>query len=136
MGSTKQYREWLPDQPYLFPPSPHEWLDEGDLAYFILDVTKALDLGAIESAIHRKDPRGTRPYHPRMMTALLLYGYCIGVMSSRRIERATYRDVAFRVIAGGNHPDHSVISEFRRQHLPALQGLFVQTVRLAQRAGW
>ncbi len=61
MGSTKQYREWLPDQPYLFPPSPHEWLDDGDLAYFILDVTGALDLSAIESTIHIKDPRGTRP---------------------------------------------------------------------------
>ena len=135
MGSAKQYREWLPDQPYLFPPSPHDWLGEDDLAYFILDVVGALDLGTIEAAIHRKDPRGTRPYHPRMMTALLLYGYCVGVMSSRKIEKATYRDVAFRVIAGGNHPDHTRISEFRRQHLTALKDLFVQTVLLAQKAG-
>jgi len=96
---------------------------------------EVLDLGAIEAAIAAKDPRGTRPHHPKMMTALLLYGYCIGVMSSRKIEQATHRDVAFRVIAGGNHPDHSRISDFRRQHLAALQGLFLQTVRLAQKAG-
>jgi transposase len=135
MRATKQYREWLPDQPYLFPPSPHDWLDEGDLAYFILDVVRVLDLDAIEAVIASKDARGTRPYHPRMMAALLLYGYCIGVMSSRKIETATYRDVAFRVIAGGNHPDHTRISAFRREHLRALEGLFIQTVLLAQRAG-
>jgi transposase len=132
---TKQYREWHPHQPYLFPPSPHDWLDEGDLAYFILDVVDALDLSAIEAAIHAKDARGNRPYHPRMMTALLLYGYCVGVMSSRKIDKATYRDVAFRVIAGGCHPHHTRISEFRRQHLSALQGLFVQTVLAAQNMG-
>lgn len=100
-----------------------------------MDVVTVLDLSPIETAIHAKDTRGTRPYHPRMMTALLLYGYCVGVMSSRKIEKATYRDVAFRVIAGGNHPDHSVISEFRRQHLLTLKGLFVQTVLAAQKMG-
>jgi len=93
MSATKQYREWLPHQPFLFPPSPHDWLDEGDLAYFIVDVVTVLDLSPIEAAIHSKDTRGTRPYHPRMMTASLLYGYCVGVMSSRKIEKATYRDV-------------------------------------------
>jgi hypothetical protein len=70
-----------------------------------------------------------------MLTALLLYGYCVGVRSSRRIEGATWRDVAFRVIAGDHHPDHTVISEFRRVHLTALGGLFLETVRLAQHAG-
>ena len=135
MKSSKQYRPWNPSQAHLFPPSPHEWLNDGDLAYFILDTVEVLDLGAIEAAIAKKDPRGTRPHHPKMMTALLLYGYCIGVMSSRKIEQATHRDVAFRVIAAGNHPDHSRISDFRRQHLVALSGLFLQTVRLAQKAG-
>ena len=135
MKSNKQYRPWNPSQAHLFPPSPHEWLEEGDLAYFILDTVEVLDLSAIEASLAAKDPRGTRPHHPKMMTALLLYGYCIGVMSSRKIEQATHRDVAFRVIAGGNHPDHSRISDFRRQHLTALQELFLQTVRLAQKAG-
>jgi len=135
MSATKQYREWHPYQPFLFPPSPHDWLAEDDLAYFILDVVRVLDLSAIEDAIHAKDARGTRPYHPQMMTALLLYGYCVGVVSSRKIEKATYRDVAFRVIAGGNHPHPTRISEFRREHLSALEGLFVQTVVLAQKVG-
>ena len=82
-----------------------------------------------------KDARGERPYSPFMMVALLLYAYCVGVFSSRRIERATYEDVAFRVLAGGDHPDHSRISDFRRVHLDALAGLFKQTVQLCQRAG-
>ena len=103
-----------------------------DVEFLVVD---ALDLSPIEASIHAKDPRGPRPYHPRMMTALLLYGYCVGVMSSRKIEAATYRDVAFRVLAGGNHPDHSVVSEFRRQHLSTLEGLFVQTVLAAQKLG-
>ena len=135
MAQTKLYRDWNPNQDFLFPPSLHDWLPEDDFAYFILDILKELDLSNIEEAIQAKDARGTRPYNPRMMTALLLYGYCVGVMSSRKIEKATYRDVAFRVIAGGNHPDHTVISEFRRHHLTALGGLFLQTVRLAQKAG-
>jgi transposase len=112
-----------------------DWLPEDDLAYFILEVVSTLDLRGIEDAYQEKDARGTRPYAPRMLTALLVYGYCVGVRSSRRIEAATWRDVAFRVIAGGEHPDHSVISEFRRVHLSVLGGLFVTTVRLAQRAG-
>lgn len=135
MSTTKQYRQWNPGQSFLFPPSPHEWLDSDDLAYFILDVVESLDLSAIEARIQAKDSRGNRPFHPKMMTALLLYGYCVGVMSSRKIERATYRDVAFRVIAGGHHPDHCAISDFRRQHLATLESLFVQSVQLANKAG-
>jgi len=135
METHKAYRPWDPEQSLLLPPSLLDWLPEDDLAYFILDVVGSLDLGGIEDAYQEKDARGTRPYSPRMLTALLVYGYCVGVRSSRRIEAATWRDVAFRVIAGGHHPDHSVISEFRRVHLQALRGLFVTTVRLAQRAG-
>lgn len=135
MEHLKSYRPWDPRQSLLLPPSLLDWLPEGDLAYFILDVVGSLDLSAIEDAYQEKDARGTRPYDPRMMTALLLYGYCVGVRSSRKIEAATYRDVAFRVIAGDHHPDHTVISEFRRVHLRALSGLFVTTVRLAQQAG-
>lgn len=131
----KKYRPWSPTQSFLLPPSPVEWLPEGHLAYFILDVVDVLDLSAIEREVQRKDPRGTQPYNPKMMVALLLYGYCVGVVSSRKIERATYEDVAFRVIAGGSHPDHTVVSEFRRRNLDFVRQLFVQTVRLSQKAG-
>lgn len=132
---SKQYRPWAPDQDYLLPPSPREWLPEDHLVYFLLDVIASLDLSAIEQVYQAKDRRGTQPYDPRMMTALLLYGYCVGVRSSRQLERATWEDVGFRVLAGDQHPDHTRIAEFRRVHLKALQGLFVQVLRLCQRAG-
>ncbi len=85
----KEYRPWSPDQSFLLPPSPTEWLPKGHLAYFVLDLVSELDLKAIEDVIHGKDPRGTRPYSPRMMTALIIYAYCVGVFSSRKIEAAT-----------------------------------------------
>jgi len=131
----KRYKEWTPRQVELLPPSPSDWLPDDDLAYFILDTVDRLDLSAIEAVLQSKDPRGTRPYDPRLMVALLLLGYCVGVTSSRKLARATFRDVAFRVIAGGQHPDYSVISEFRRVHLQALRGLFGQTVQVAQEMG-
>lgn len=131
----KLYQSWTPDQPFLLPPSPLEWLPEGHLAHFVLDVVRELDLTAIEEALQAKDGRGTRPYNPVMMTTLVLYGYCVGVFSSRKLERATYEDVAFRVLAGGNHPDHSRIAAFRRDHLEALRGLFLQVLKLCQQAG-
>ena len=131
----KSYRPWHPDQSFLFPPSPRDWLPEDHLAYFVLDLVAGLDLSKIEGAIHAKDARGTRPYDPRMMTALILYGYSVGVVSSRRLERATHEDVAFRVLAGDQHPDHTAISAFRKRHLKALGSLFVQVLRLCQKAG-
>lgn len=105
------------------------------MAYFILDVVSELDLSGIESVIQSRDPRGNRPHSPRMMVCLLLYGYSVGVVSSRKIERATYEDVAFRVLAGGGHPDHVRISEFRRVHLESFKGLFGQVLQLCGRAG-
>ena len=131
----KQYKSWTPEQPFLLPPSPLEWLPEGHLAHFILDLVGELDLSSVEGAVQSKDPRGTRPYSPMMTTALLLYGYCVGVFSSRKLERATYEDVAFRVLCGGNHPDHSRIAKFRRVHLQGLRGLFLQVLKLCQLAG-
>jgi transposase len=131
----KTYRPWAPLQGFLLPPSPTEWLPDGHLAYFVLDVVDELDLGVIERAVAAKDPRGERPYSPRMLTALLLYGYCVGVFSSRRIARATFEDVAFRVLAGGTHPHFTTINEFRLKHGVALGGLFVQGLRLCARAG-
>ena len=135
MSGAKSYRPWIPGQSFLLPPNPMDWLPEGHLAYFILDLVKELDLSAIESKIQAKDARGTRPYSPSMMVALLIYGYCLGIRSSRKIERATYEDVAFRVLAGGGHPDHTRISEFRRTHLKAFKALFKQVLQLCQKAG-
>ena len=133
--SEKLYRPWSPDQSFLLPPSPRDWLPEGHLVYFLLDVVAELDLRAIEATVQAKDPRGARPYSPGMMVGLLVYAYCVGVRSSRKIERATYEDVAFRVMAGGQHPDHTRISEFRREHLAAFKGLFLQILRLCEKAG-
>lgn len=131
---SKTYRPYAPWQSQLFPASPREWLPEGHLAYFIMDVVEQLDLSAIH-AHYERELRGYPPHHPRMMVALLLYAYCVGVASSRKIERRTYEDVAFRVIAAGHHPDHTTISEFRRIHLKALADLFRQVLALCTKAG-
>jgi transposase len=112
-----------------------DWLPESHLAYFVLELVRELDVSAIEDAIQSKDARGVRPYSPRMMTALLLYAYCTGVFSSRKIERATYQDVAFRVLAGGEHPHFTTVNAFRLEHRDALSGLFVQVLRLCAHAG-
>lgn len=131
---SKTYRPYSPWQSQLFPTSPREWLPEGHLAYFIMDVVEQLDLSAIH-AHYERELRGYPPHHPRMMVGLLLYAYCVGVASSRKIERRTYEDVAFRVIAAGHHPDHTTISEFRRIHLKALADLFRQVLALCTKAG-
>lgn len=131
----KSFRAWTPTQPFLLPPSPLEWLPKGHLAYFILEVLGELDLSLIVDQVREKDPRGERPYAVEMMTALLLYGYCVGVYSSRRIARCTYEDVAFRVIGGGQHPHFTTINQFRLDHGEVLSGLFVQGLELCQRAG-
>lgn len=133
--TKKQYRPWNPDQAYLIAPTPRDWLPEGHLAYFILEVVAELDLTEIEKAIQAKDPRGQQPYHPQMMVALLLYSYCTGTFSSRRIALATYEDVATRFISGDQHPFFTRIAAFRRDHLAALGQLFVQAVKLCARAG-
>lgn len=112
-----------------------EWLPEGHLAFFVLEVVRELELDAIERTLQEKDPRGERPYAPRMMTGLILYGYCTGVYSSRRIERATHEDVAFRVLSGGAHPHFTTVNEFRLKHREALAGLFKQVLQLCARAG-
>ena len=130
----KTYRPYEPKQSFLLPPSPLDWLPDGHLARFILDVVERLNLRSI-NAYYEREQRGYPPHHPQMMVALLLYGYCVGVPSSRQIETRTHEDVAFRVIAGNTHPDHTCISEFRRIHLNALAELFLQVLRLCQKAG-
>lgn len=131
----KSYRPYSPDQSYLLPPSPREWLPEGHLVYYILDLVDELDLGAIERTVQSKDPRGERPYSPRLMTAVLLYGYAVGVFSSRKIERATYDDVAFRVLAAGEHPHFTTINDFRAKHRVAFADFFHQVLEVCMSAG-
>ena len=117
------------------PPSMKEWLKEDHLAWFILDVVSELDISPVEKAIQRKDARGQRPYDPRMMVALLVYAYCTGVYSSRRMERACQENVAFRVITGNRQPYFTTINEFRRVHRKHFEGLFVEVLKLCREAG-
>lgn len=131
---AKVFRPYEPHQSFLLPPAPMDWLPEDHLSRFVLELVEELDLSEI-LATYERELRGFPPHNPRMMVGLLLYAYCVGVPSSRKIERRTYEDVAFRVIAGNTHPDHSAISEFRRRHLDALAGLFVQVLQLCQHAG-
>ena len=135
LSMDKTFRAYSLDQRLLLPPDLREWLPAGDLALFLSDVVDELDLSAIYAAYEQGDRRGQPPYHPAMMVKLLLYGYCTGMPSSRKIEQATYRDVAFRVLAADQHPDHDSIAEFRKRHLEALAGLFVQVLQLCQGAG-
>jgi transposase len=119
----------------LLPPSLQDWLSEGHLARFVADVAEQLDLSAIYATYTRKDGRGQSGYHPLLLTRLLLYGYCHGVTSSRKIERKTHEDVAFRFLAADQHPDHDTIASFRQRHLEALAGLFTQALQMCQKAG-
>lgn len=133
--SSRTYLPWDHSQTYLLPPSLTEWLPSDHLAYFILDVVQGLDLSGILSADRGKDARGQKAYAPAMMVAVLVYGYCTGVFSSRRLEQATYVDVAFRVLSANQQPHFTTVNEFRRAHRGALGGLFVQILKLCQRAG-
>jgi transposase len=131
---AKTYRSYLPEQDLLLPPSLREWLPDDHLVYFVSDVVDQLNLSAIES-VYEEDERGQPPYHPRMMTKILLYGYCVGVFSSRKIQKHLVEDVAFRVLAAGNQPDFRTISDFRKLHLKALEELFQQMLRLTLETG-
>ena len=131
---NKTFREYQLDQSFLLPPDLRDWLPEGHLALFVSDVVASLDLAEIYKS-YAGDGRGQPPYEPAMMVSLLLYAYCIGKPSSRRIERATYEEVSFRVLAANQHPDHATIAEFRRRHLKALAGLFLQVLALCRAAG-
>src|SRR5580693_3633882 len=131
---TKTYKTYLPDQDLLLPPSLRDWLPENLLVYCVSDVVDQLDLSAIES-VYEEEDRGQPPYHPSMMTKVLVYGYCVGVFSSRKIQKRLVEDVAFRVLAAGNGPDFRTISDFRKLHLKALEGLFEQMLRLTLETG-
>ena len=131
---SKTYLPYDPDQQLLLPAALREWLPDDHLAYFISDVVDQLDLSSI-TARYEGERRGGPPYHPRMMVKVLLYGYCIGVASSRRIAQRLHEDIAFRVLAANNTPDFRTISDFRKDHLGALAGLFLQVLAFCQRAG-
>jgi transposase len=131
---AKTYRPYLPEQNFLLPPSLRDWLPDGHLAYFVSDVVDQLDLSAIE-AYYEKEERGYPPYHPRMMVKVLLYGYCVGVFSSRKLQKRLLEDVGFRILAAGNEPDFRTLSDFRKLHLEVLQRLFEQVLRLALELG-
>jgi len=130
----KGYRAYLPEQDLLLPPSLREWLPEGHLAYYVGDIVDQMDLSAIH-AVYEKELRGQPPYDPRMLTKVLVYGYCVGVCSSRRIQKRLQEDIGFKVLAAGNEPDFRTISDFRKIHLEALQGLFEQVLEMALESG-
>ena len=112
-----------------------DWLPEKHLGRFIAGVVAELDLSELLREYERKDGRGAIGYHPEMMVRILIYGYAVGVRSSRNIEKATYEDVAFRYLSADQHPDHDSIAEFRKVHLEKLSGLFFQALQLCQKAG-
>jgi transposase len=132
---AKTYREWNVEQSWLLPPSVMEFVPAGHLAHFVRDtVREQLDLSAIVEP-YEAEERGYPPYHPVMMTALLLYAYSQGIYSSRRIAKACEERVDFMAVTGLNRPDFRTISDFRKRHLQALRDLFVQVLKLCQRAG-
>jgi len=131
----RTFKPYDPDQLYLLPPALRDWLPEGHLALFISDVVDTLDLEPIFDVYEQGDGRGQPPYHPAMMVKLLIYGYCMGKPSSRKLERASYEEVGYRVLSAEQHPDHDSIAEFRKRHLEVLGGMFVQVLRLCQKAG-
>ena len=123
------------DQTLMMPPSLHDWLPEDHLARFVADLMPSLDLKEFYASYDEKDGRGMAAYHPVMMVRLLVYGYCMGVVSSRQIEKRSYEDVAFRYLSADEHPHYTTINEFRKRHLKALEGLFLQVLKLCQAAG-
>jgi transposase len=130
----KGYRTYLPEQVLLMPPRLGEWLPEDHLVYFVSEVVDHLDLSAMH-AVYEKEMRGRPPYDPRLMTKLLVYGYCTGVFSSRRIQKRLQEDIPFKVLAAGNEPDFRTISDFRKIHIETLQGLFEQVLAMALECG-
>ena len=131
---SKTYRPYEPDQMFLMPPSLIEWLPKDHLVFFVRDVLDKIDLRPITD-VYEQEERGFPPYHPKAMTGILLYGYCTGVTSSRKLAQHCQEDVAFRVLSGNNAPDFRTISDFRKRHLDTLKHLFVEILTLCQKAG-
>jgi transposase len=133
-AEDKTFRCYDPDQVLLMAPVLSEWVPEGDLAHFVSDLVEtSLDLGPIYASYESE--RGFPPYDPRLMVKLLIYGYATGTPSSRKLEQASWRDVAVRMLCADQHPDYRSIARFRARHLEALAELFVQALRLCRQAG-
>ena len=130
---AKTFRAYEPDQLLLMPPSLREWLPDDHLAYFVSDLVERLELSEILDSY--EDKAGYPPYHPVMMTKLLLYGYAVGMRSARKLQQATRENVGFRVLCAGNEPDFRTIAAFRARHLEAMEGLFQQVLTICAQAG-
>ena len=132
--NSKTFREYNLDQQLLLPPNMKEWLPAEHLVYMILDVVAALDFTPVLD--HYSGSKGGQPpYNPRMMVALLLYGYATGIRSSRKLERAALEQIPFRVLTADQQPDHDTIAAFRKTHLGFLEDLLTQSIRLCAKAG-
>ncbi len=116
------------NQPLLLPPDLRDWIPEDDLVHFVIEAVESLDVGLFK--VNQKGS-GSAQYPPHMMLALLVYCYANGVFSSRRIERATYRDIAVRFLTGDTHPDHDTIAKFRRENFEGVAACFVHVLELA-----
>jgi transposase len=123
-----------PNETFLLPPSPSEWLPEDHLVYFVSEIIDRLDLQKFY-ARYEGDGRRNQPYDPALLVKVLVYGYATRVFSSRKLARKLYEDVAFRILGAGNFPSHRTICEFRMRHLPELKELFVAVARLARELG-
>jgi transposase len=127
-----QFIPFSRDQAFLLPPDAKDWLPADDVAHFVVAAVDRVPLGAFEV---RAIPGGKRQYHPRLLLALLIYAYANGIFSSRRIERATYRDLGVRYVAANLHPDHDTIATFRRANRAAFEATFLQVLLLARESG-
>ena len=128
------FRAYQPNQPLLLPPDLQEWVPPGHLAHHVSDVVDALDLTAFY-APYEGDGRRNAPYEPSMMVKVLIYAYATGTFSSRAVARKLEEDVAFRMLAAGNFPQHRTVCEFRRRHLAEFSELFVGVVQVAREMG-
>jgi transposase len=129
----KNFKEYNQNEQYLFPPSLHDWLPEGHLAYFISEIVEEMDLSEIYKEY--REELGQPPYSPLMMVKVWLYAFSQGIRSSRRVEKALHEDIGFRVISGNQYPDHWTINQFRSRHHKALGNLFLESVKLAGKCG-
>lgn len=125
-------RPWQCDQPYLLPPDPSDWISEDDIVHFIVEAVKRIPLQQFHI---NHTGRGSKQYHPSMMLALMIFCYTHGIFSSRKIERATYRDIAARYLTGGEHPDHDTICKFRRENEQAFKAYFLEVLKIAKETG-
>ena len=124
----KTYRRFEPDQTLLLPPSLEEWVPQDHLVRYLAEAVDQLDLSAIYGSYEGK---GYPPYDPRLMVRVILYGYCVGVTSSRAMQRRLTDEVPFRFLAANQQPNHRTLSKFRLRHLDVLEELFTQVVHLA-----